>query len=74
MKKQLRKGSMAIETALLMPVILAGKLWTGAIFDFFMYITGRGLQLLHTRLLFQEVWKQQIPDGNSREAALEKRK
>lgn len=58
MKKQLRKGSMTIETALLMPVILLVIMTV--LYLFFMYITGRGLQLLHTRLLFQEVWKQQF--------------
>ena len=70
MKKQLRKGSMAIETALLMPVIL---LVIMTVLYLFFYVHNRAwLTAAAYEAALSGSMEAAVPDGNSREAALKK--
>ncbi len=70
MKKQLRKGSMTIETALLMPVIL---LVIMTVLYLFFYVHNRAwLTAAAYEAALSGSMEAAVPDGNSREAALKK--
>ena len=66
MKKQLRKGSMTIETALLMPVIL---LVIMTVLYLFFYVHNRAwLTAAAYEAALSGSMEAAVPDGNSREA------
>ena len=70
MKKQVRKGSMAIESALLMPVIL---LVIMTVLYLFFYVHNRAwLTAAAYEAALSGSMEAAVPDGNSREAALKK--
>lgn len=70
MKKQLQKGSMTIETALLMPVIL---LVIMTVLYLFFYVHNRAwLTAAAYEAALSGSMEAAVPDGNSREAALKK--